>query len=412
VVARIVSSFDLQGGSAYTRFLIWQAAFESIAERPLLGWGPDTFVLLFPRLKTPEYVAAAGYNNFADNVHSYPLQLASGVGVTGALALYGTIGWALVASARSAFARDGAANRLVLAALWAGVVGYVVHLTFGISVIGSTGTMWAMLAALMAPVARERRVEAPSWGRVAAVGAGVAAAAVVVWAASIGAADYTHARGYVATDPRDAAQAYERAVRLNPLNDRYRAQVGSAWRAAAEASLEQAGAAQGAGADPSQFVQAASEAFAASERWTKATIAFAPDASQNYSFLASLYILGSTAFDPALSGKAIEITEERLKVEPNGAENRYLLGVALAANRRFDEAQEQARLAAELDPNWPDPTILLGDLAREAGRLEEARDAYARALALPKAAAIDPGRVQRVRDALASVEASLAAVSQ
>lgn len=45
---RVVSIFQFNEGSALTRFQIWGAAWRAVQERPILGFGPDTFRLLFP----------------------------------------------------------------------------------------------------------------------------------------------------------------------------------------------------------------------------------------------------------------------------------------------------------------------------------------------------------------------------
>ena len=86
---RIKSIFQFGQGSALTRFQIWQAAIDAIKDRPIFGFGADTFRLVFPMYKPAAYVAAAGYLSVADNVHNYPLQLASALGIPGFLLLYG-----------------------------------------------------------------------------------------------------------------------------------------------------------------------------------------------------------------------------------------------------------------------------------------------------------------------------------
>jgi len=42
--------------------------------------GADTFRLVFPQFKPFAYVRDAGSSSVADNAHSYPLQLATGIG--------------------------------------------------------------------------------------------------------------------------------------------------------------------------------------------------------------------------------------------------------------------------------------------------------------------------------------------
>ena len=102
---RVASIFQFGGGSGQTRTEIWQAAVAAIKERPITGWGADTFSLVFPKFKPVAYVEHAGYNGRADNAHDYPLQLAAGLGIPGMAMLYGIFLWAAVRSWRTVFGR-------------------------------------------------------------------------------------------------------------------------------------------------------------------------------------------------------------------------------------------------------------------------------------------------------------------
>ena len=173
---RIKSIFQFGQGSALTRFQIWQAAIDAIKDRPIFGFGADTFRLVFPMYKPAAYVAVAGYLSVADNVHNYPLQLASALGIPGFLLLYGLIGWMLWLSFKSAFAREAGNSRILYSGVWAAALGYMAHLMFGLSVTGTTVILWAFLGLLLAPQARAVEVRAPS----AAIGiAGTAAVAAI-----------------------------------------------------------------------------------------------------------------------------------------------------------------------------------------------------------------------------------------
>ena len=166
---RLASIFEFRGGSGQTRTEIWQAAFAAIEERPVLGWGADTFRLIFPKFKPVEYVRDAGGQSVADNAHDYPLQLASGVGIPGMLLFYGVFVWAGVRSARTVFKRTGDPARILVAAFWAAAAGYLVQLFFGLSVTGVAFLLWIALAVVLAPTSREVAVRAPRWGAVAGV---------------------------------------------------------------------------------------------------------------------------------------------------------------------------------------------------------------------------------------------------
>ena len=165
VGTRLRSILDFGEGSARTRFQIWQAAIDAIRDRPIFGFGADTFRLVFPKYKPVEYVEHAGYLSVADNVHNYPLQITSALGIPGFILLYGTFAAAGWHSFRSAFTRDdGSGDRLVLAGVWAACAGYLVNLMFGLSVTGTSVLLWAFIALALSPVARSVQLSRPSWG--------------------------------------------------------------------------------------------------------------------------------------------------------------------------------------------------------------------------------------------------------
>ena len=178
---RFASMFERQTGSGKTRTEIWQAAIASIKDRPITGFGADTFRLVFPKYKPAEYVKDAGYISVADNVHNYFLQLASGVGHSRPAAAVRSVrvdrhplGQGGVPTARprevaSGVARPISGDRLVLLGMWAAAFGYIASLTFGLSVTGGTFILWLFLGALLAPTATSREVKAPSWGMIPAV---------------------------------------------------------------------------------------------------------------------------------------------------------------------------------------------------------------------------------------------------
>ena len=50
---------------------MWHIAFEGWKQRPLLGWGPENFIIIFQRDFDPSYfVPAAGFGAWFDRAHS------------------------------------------------------------------------------------------------------------------------------------------------------------------------------------------------------------------------------------------------------------------------------------------------------------------------------------------------------
>ena len=112
--ARFASIFQTGEGSGLTRTEIWQAALNAIKASPMraiLGYGADTFRLVFPHYKPIEYTRDAGYLSVADNVHDYPLQLATGIGVVGVALMYSIFAWAASPTTATGSCSAGSGSR-------------------------------------------------------------------------------------------------------------------------------------------------------------------------------------------------------------------------------------------------------------------------------------------------------------
>ncbi|MCE5204289.1 MAG: O-antigen ligase family protein [Actinomycetia bacterium] len=397
VIARILSIFKFNEGSSLTRFQIWQAALGAIKERPIFGWGPDTFRLLFPKFKPRAYTKAAGYLSVADNVHDYPLQLASAIGIPGMLMFYGLIVWSLATSFTQVFVRGKGTERLVLAGFWAAVAGYVVHLFFGLSVTGSTIFLWLSLGVLLSPGATVREVKAPSWGVFPAVVAAALAAVLFVGNIVYVRADNYYLKARIFSSGMQRVENAKKAVELNPYNDMYRSEVGLAWQDMFIGMLSQ-------GINDQQSRNQALEYLGQAEQALIDVIDYVPMEYDNYVFLANLYNQAAYYVDPVFAKNAVEVAERGKAIEPFGPAIRLQLAVGYMHQEDYEKAIAEAKSAVDMDPAYTDGWVMLGDANRLAGHWEAARDAYKTALAQA------PGRTD-VQQSLAAVEASLTAES-
>jgi len=376
VLTRVVSIFQFDQGSALTRFQIWEAALAAIAEKPLLGWGADTFRLLFPMFKPAEYVRAAGYLSVADNVHNYPLQLATGIGIPGVLLMYGLIAWVLVRSARMVFARGQGAKRMLLAGFWAAVAGYVVHLLFGLSVTGSTIFLWLSMGLLLSPGATEREAS-PARMPVLLVSAVVA---VVVAGSVLNVrfivADNVYLQGRMIDQGYDRVETIERAISLNPYNDMYRLELGVAWQDIMRATARAYAESVDAGTPDEQARAAAQASLQSAALAYEEMMAYEPEEYDTYVFYASLYNEAGTYLDPAYFTHAIEVARAGIEVEEYGPAVRFQLASAALSLGDYELAIEHLEFATGLDPRFLAAYARLGDAYRVAGRVADARAAY------------------------------------
>ncbi len=398
---RLVSIFEFDQGSALTRFQIWDAAWRATLDRPVFGFGPDTFRLVFPQYKPIEYVQTVGHLSVADNVHNYLLQLTSAVGIPGMLLLYGLFAAVAVLSARTAFARprpaeEGAtaraaalaaeadAGRLVVAGFWAACAAYVVHLTFALSVTGSTFLLWISMAALLAPAARAVDVRPPAWGTFAAAGVVVVAVALSVANVVYLTADHHYLKARLASTYAERLESAQRAVSLNPFNDMYRAEVGvvhaDAFTQLSDRFLE----AQRQGEDATELLAATRQAFTLAEEALLETIEFVPYEYDNYVFLANLYNRAGGTLDTAYLERAKEVARDGIELSEFGPAIRLQYAIALTSTGELDEARRQLEFAIEVDPRYAEGNVVLGDVLLRQGDPEGALEAYQRARRLRK----------------------------
>ncbi len=374
VSKRIGSIFDFGSGSALSRFQIWEAAWAAIKDRPIFGFGADTFRLVFPKYKPVEYVATAGYLSVADNVHNYPLQITTALGVPGFLLLYGVFGAVAWFSAPTIFKRYDEPDRLLLGAFWAACAGYITHLMFGISVTGSTFLLWVAMAVVLSPVARSIEVKPPKWGVWVVSVVLVLVAALLIGNAVYLAADHYYLKARLLTQDMARVEAVETAIKLNPYNDMYRAEKGLAYTDLAIGYITRYQQTQ----QETDFKQAELYFHKAEEAYQD-VIAFAPYEYDNYVFITNLYNLGAEYIDPAYAEKAVEWGEKGMEVEPFGPAMRFQVARALVRLGRLDEAQEHLEFAVEMDPNYADVALMLADVYREKEEWELAEEWYLKA---------------------------------
>ena len=138
-ISRLASLAAPTGGSAGTRLDIWGDTIRLVGARPLAGWGPDTFGLVFPGYQTGNWTPGVPI----DKAHSDVLQLAATQGLIGVA----TYAW-LLTMFFMAFWR-GRRNHGASAMLGA-VVAYLLAVQFNFSWIPAALPFWIFAAAAAA----------------------------------------------------------------------------------------------------------------------------------------------------------------------------------------------------------------------------------------------------------------------
>jgi putative inorganic carbon (HCO3(-)) transporter len=132
-----------EGGDASiaTRLLMWRDTIPVIAERPILGHGPDNFAKPFDRHEGEDLRAFFG-DRVVDKAHNELLQVAATTGLLGLAAYL----WIFVSYFRHAYKSGG----WPLLALSGGMLAYILQLQTAFTTIATGVTFWAILGVSVA----------------------------------------------------------------------------------------------------------------------------------------------------------------------------------------------------------------------------------------------------------------------
>ena len=230
---RIQTILEFDQGSGLTRFQIWESAIAAIAERPVFGFGLDTFRLIFRHFAPPDYAQAAGFRSVADNAHNFPLQMATGIGIVGLILFYAILFWIAYLAIRKCIqvSESQQRGRMLFVGILCACVAYCVHLFFGLSLPAVSFLLWIFMAIFLVPYAKTIEVKRATWMVPAAIFASALLLVPAVFAVRLAAADSAYvmpaglvARGISGADIellRMVKPHAERTVRLNPFYERY-----------------------------------------------------------------------------------------------------------------------------------------------------------------------------------------------
>jgi O-antigen ligase len=320
--ARAFATF--QGAGLADRPLLYRSAVNAAAERPVLGWGPDSFSVAYPRHRDPASARLTGTPVSESSAHSWPLEIAVTTGAVGTAALVTLIALVTLLLWRSGLAREPAVAAAALVAVGA-------YLAQGLGTVTSIGSAWipwagAGAAAAAGAVTSDPAHRARAGPIPAFVAAAVGAAALL---AALGALDASHLA--LATVGAQARDDSSRAI------------------AAARAAVER---------DPgrSQYWNLLGLAYDTAERWRESGDAYA-EAARRGSYEAVFWMnLARSRARQSLAGDA--------------------------TSGGPDASLDAARRAVAIDPNNWDVHGVLGEVANAFGRYEESLRAMATALEL------------------------------
>lgn len=376
---RAQSVAQVEAGSAGTRVEIWTAAIKMVKDRPVFGFGPDTFRLVSRMYQTKIYARVSQFT-VADNAHNYILQIASGTGLAG-LAFFLLLIFAFAFSGFTALRKtENLEEFLIYTALIIAVLGYLVHLIFSVSVVGGSTFLWLILGVIVARSQFKNPYSIsfdPSslWVR-------SLISVIIVFFALVGIKyhlDIYYADIYFVDASRlvqsglfeQGVEAYNTAIALFPYMDRYQADLGVLYERAYEQSK-----------DP-KFLDL-------SIKYLKRANRTSPLETDNIIFLGNAYMMKSQA-DPKYYPQTIEIIKKSVKIAPYLANGHLLLGICYLETKKLDLALKELKLAVDFNPKSIDGLAALGETYEQMGDKEKALKSYKAALKInpdfPKAKA-------------------------
>jgi putative inorganic carbon (HCO3(-)) transporter len=165
-----------QWGSS--RLHIWRDSLALIASRPVTGYGPDNFGLVFPRFATGDWgVTNTGFHQQIDKAHLETLQIAATQGLLGLAAYL----WVLFAFARSFWPWRHLQSAV---GVFAAFVAYQASIQLNFTSLASALPFWILAAAGMATFGalKPPRVVALPWRVPVLAGSSLVVALLVVLA--------------------------------------------------------------------------------------------------------------------------------------------------------------------------------------------------------------------------------------
>lgn len=360
--ARAAELGQAGGETGASRVEIWTSALAMWRERPVLGQGPDTFEMVFPRVQTPGYwrIEWAGVPFHAHSVYLHTLATR---GLAGALA--GALLAAAVALAAARAWRAGGAARERAVLLAGGIAAIAVAGLAG--AIGVNGALWLLVSAAALDTAAGTAAAGAPRPRAAiavALATGLAAA-WWCWRVLGASHDVAYAERARAADPAGALVAAEHALSLVPGDDRALGLLADARLALGAARRD--AALVGAACEAAEAAIAAAPARAihwqrlGAAHGTRALGGDAAAAAAMDSSFAHAERLAPYNVLPALEharwwivlgepGRAIPLAREAVRLYPRESLPRTTLASALVASGRRDEAR--AELEAAMRGNW------------------------------------------------------------
>ncbi|MCF7907246.1 O-antigen ligase family protein [Patescibacteria group bacterium] len=147
LLSRLQGFINLKdSATAQTRIDDWRSSGDLIKQRPWLGYGPETQLLLFPQYYLPESALLEKINTFTDRAHNDFLDTLLTSGIFGLISYLFLIGFVFWQGLKHLFKKK---FELSLLLLLTGIFGYLISLQFSFHVVPLALYFWGYLALVL-----------------------------------------------------------------------------------------------------------------------------------------------------------------------------------------------------------------------------------------------------------------------
>lgn len=398
---RLLSLADFKSGTIATRLILWESTLKIIASKPILGYGPETLMIIYPKY-LPDKIYMLEQRVFYDRAHNQTLEIAATTGILGLIAylwIIGTLLWWGIKilnhlskdQSRNPVCRQARQNYFIFLGLMIGLVGYILNTQFNPTSINFAPLFWIFLSLAMVfpnPDLNKPIIVTPSWlKKNIALGYIIATFALLIiltgtyfLAVTPLQADFYFKQGFDYENlktPDSAIKYYHLATKYYPYSDFYFARLGEANHLKMNES-------------PNEIKE---------DYFNKALAAFSEAAKLNpeninlHIYYGTLYGDYAQTNDPTYYQKAIRSFEKAIEINPSMSESYTGLSLIYLKMNRLNDCISYTNKAIKLSPDNFKAYLIQGWAYTNKNLKKEAVGA------LEKALEINPND-QRIVDAL------------
>lgn len=393
---RLEAAFKTGQGSVASRLFIWKVGLKLGMDKPVLGYGPDTFDLVFPQKSSIDFEKMEP-GTITDKAHNDLIQYFS----TSGILEVGTYLWFLILFLililrymKKFHEKEELSNFGLLASLFCSALAYIIQLQFSFSTAGLTPLFWLLMALATAlsinSLPRDKEnITLVLPGKKWLIKYTVPIYIVIVIAALFPLYFFTKPfvadvyemeskKALKAEKYDDAVKFAENATKINPYEDDYWSNLSKVYREKAKKEPP---------TSPMELdlnnksIQAAKKAISVSPRnfenymnlgkvytdigEVKEAIPQLEKAKELNAFMPNLlFILGSAYMKNGEVQKAVDEWELEVKIDPKKWDAYYSLGVAYEQWSMKDKAILAYRTALKLNPEQNEKQEMEKSLSR------------------------------------------------